>query len=205
MPIFSDVTNAAISPEGAAAAIALIAAPLAYAGARAGGKGAHLGPLDAARQEHKRDAYAELLHQADAYARSTEWGESFNEVLRQLEAADPGHLPPDNQIQRRVWAYRIELDRVPMERAVSLVRLVGPSDIAKRAEELGKAANALRACMIRSASAPPLVTIHEQGPHYREAHIRLTSEINLFVTKAQAHLNGQRPTRNWWWRRSSTS
>ncbi|QTI87303.1 hypothetical protein [Streptomyces sp. AgN23] len=65
----SEVINALVSPEAAAAAIALIAVPLAYAGARAGGRGAHLGPEDAARQEHKRDAYASLLYEADAYAR----------------------------------------------------------------------------------------------------------------------------------------
>ncbi|MEV4937606.1 hypothetical protein [Streptomyces zaomyceticus] len=170
-----------------AAPVAIIAAAAAYAAGRAQARGARLGPVDAVRRQHQRDAYANFAIAARAFADST--SPSASHVIR-AAGQDPSALTRDQRITLAATLRRTT-QMSDLTSTYMILALEGPPKIADLAAAITEAAVNVRVTVNR---VPPAMTSDPpHDPLY--LHTVLMTALQAFMEGASAHLNGQRRPR----------
>ncbi|MFF8506738.1 hypothetical protein ACF064_01495 [Streptomyces sp. NPDC015492] len=166
--------------------MAVIAAAAAYAAGRVQARGARLGPVDAVRRQHQRDAYARFATAARAFADHT--SPSASHVIR-AAGEDPSALTRDQRITRAAAIRRV-VERSELNAAYVMLALEGPPKIADLAAAITQAAVDVTVA-VRAAPATTPDPAHD--PLY--LHTVLMTTIQAFMEGASAHLNGERRPR----------
>ncbi|MCI4041777.1 hypothetical protein [Streptomyces sp. TRM75563] len=164
---------------------ALIAATAAYMAGRHQARSAHLGPVDAVRRQHQRDAYAAFLHAAETYAYGTRRTVSLAHA--RTEIANAEGIADRAGVEERAVVLRAEAaERDDALRAtLPVVQLEGPEHVADLAKEVASAAFQIRLAA-RQRDYSDAASVQAA----RDEHEHLTEVIAAYVTAARDHLNG---------------
>lgn len=164
---------------------ALVAAAAAYAAGRHQARGAHLGPVDAVRRQHQRDAYAAFLQAAEVYAygtrRTVTIAQAHAEITRTGDTSNPAGVNARAVVLRAEAAERDDALRATLP----VVQLEGPEHVAILAQEVVSAA-----FQIRLAARQRDYSDAASAQAARDEHVHLTKAIAAYVTAARDHLNG---------------
>jgi hypothetical protein len=170
--------------------VALIAAAAAYATGRVQGRAAYLGPVDAVRRQHQRDAYASLLAAANNYASQTEIGLCLDSARAELGIqAVFGEKSLREEINRRAARIRASVPVEPVRAAAAVVSPESPKHIADPAEAVAFHVDQNRRQPV-GTSLLELITRGEPLPSTSPARAQLLGAIDEFTTAARSHLNG---------------
>lgn len=170
--------------------VALIAAAAAYAAGRVQGRATYLGPVDAVRRQHQRDAYASLLTAANNYASQTEVGLCLDSA--RIELGIQAFFEDESlreEINRRAARIRASVPVEPVRAAAAVVTLEGPEHIADLAEAIAFRADQTRRQPI-GTSLLELIARGEPLPSTPPARAQLLDAIDEFTRAARSHLNG---------------
>ncbi|WP_147472653.1 hypothetical protein [Streptomyces triticirhizae] len=189
--------SVAVLAAVASIAAAAIAARAARAGSRNTSTATRLAPIETARHNAQRTAYAEAL--TALYAHLVKTGSALPPATELEEAAraeTEGGPPLDGPTVQN-WRRRINdaNDPDPVRLALAVVRLEGPghiADDAKRVEEaLEQLDAALRDCgTLFAEEGQPLHEAETQEPGTcATRHRALRRQVGVFTAKASAYLN----------------
>ena len=176
--------------------VALIAAAAAYAAGRVQGRAAYLGPVDAVRRQHQRDAYASLLAAANNYASQTEVGLCLDAARAELGIqAFFEEESLREEINRRAARIRASVPVETVRAAAAVVSLEGPKHIADLAEAVAFRVDQTRRQPV-GTSLLDLIDRGEPLPSTPPARSQLLDAIDEFTKAARSHLNGVTPSAN---------
>jgi hypothetical protein len=176
----------------------LITAAAAWLAGRTQSQGAYQGPVDAVRRTAQREAYADLYRAGRHFIDLWERAEVEHEQAIGRLPRDATALPPE---------VRAVMDEVheaqnALERAVDMVRLEGPEELAQVADRIWDSANSLAGVdlrpMFQVRSRPLMRGFIDSAEGYlarTQARSDFTAAHRGLLSAARRYLNGGASTR----------
>jgi hypothetical protein len=177
-------------------AVTALAAVAAYAAGRAQAAGARLGPVEAVRRQHQRDAYAAFLKVANDFEKETRYSTlAWASQRDNNQGLDSTAL--DHEVIRRCTTAS-DTALVRINEAVPVVALEGPDEITRPVdavvdaayELMGRAEVLLRAIERNDALGNVEAELNACSQKLRAA-------TGAFTWMARGYLNGEKRRRPW--------